>query len=113
MTDILASAQTLKPMLEPRGIAVLGASDDPTKIGGVPLRYFREYGYAGGIYAVNPTRDTVQGLPAYKSVTDIEGPVDMAIMAVPARLAIETAEAAAEKGVKALCTFTSGFAWRK
>lgn len=110
MTDILASAQTLKPMLEPRGIAVLGASDNATKIGGVPLRYFREYGYAGGIYAVNPTRDTVQGLPAYKSVTDIDGPVDMAIMAVPARLAIETAEAAAEKGVKALCTFTSGFA---
>ena len=47
MTDILASAQTLKPMLEPRGIAVLGASDDATKIGGVPLRYFREYGFGG------------------------------------------------------------------
>ena len=109
MTDVLQSALTLKPMLEPRAVAVLGASDDPTKIGGVPLRYFREYGYAGEVYAVNPTRDTVQGMPAYKSVTDIESPVDMAIMAVPARIAVETAEAAAEKGVKSLCTFTSGF----
>ena len=108
-TAVIARAETLRPMLKPRAVAVLGASDDATKIGGVPLRYFRELGYQGAVYAVNPTRDTVQGLPAYKSVTDIEGPVDMAIMAVPARIAVETAEQAAEKGVKSLCTFTSGF----
>jgi acyl-CoA synthetase (NDP forming) len=108
MTDIIASARTLRPMLEPRAVAVLGASDDPTKIGGVPLRYLREY-FAGPVYAVNPTRDTVQGMPSYKSLSAIEGPVDMAIMAVPAKLAIEAAEAAAKKGVKALCTFTAGF----
>jgi acyl-CoA synthetase (NDP forming) len=87
---------------------VLGASDDPTKIGGVPLRYLREH-FSGPVYAVNPTRDTVQGMPSYKSLAEIDGPVDMAIMSVPARLAIETAEAAAKKGVKALCTFTAGF----
>lgn len=109
MTDIIASAKTLRPMLEPRAVAVLGASDDPTKIGGVPLRYLRDYGFAGKVYAVNPTRDTVQGMPSYKSLAEIDGPVDMAIMSVPAKLAIETAEAAAKKGVKALCTFTSGF----
>ncbi|MGD8810912.1 MAG: acetate--CoA ligase family protein, partial [Gammaproteobacteria bacterium] len=109
MNDILASAKTLKALLEPRGVAVLGASDDPGKIGGMPLRYLRDYGFPGEVYAVNATRDTVQGMPAYKSVTDIAGPVDMAIMAVPARFAVETAEAAAEKGVKALCTFTAGF----
>jgi len=108
MTDIIASARTLRPMLEPRAVAVLGASDDPTKIGGVPLRYLREY-FAGPVYAVNPTRDTVQGMPSYKSLAEIDGPVEMAIMAVPAKLAIETAEAAAKKGVKALCTFTAGF----
>jgi acyl-CoA synthetase (NDP forming) len=109
MNDILASAKTLRPLLEPRAVAVLGASDDASKIGGMPLRYLRDFGYPGKVYAVNPTRDTVQGMRAYKSVTDIEGPVDMAIMAVPARMAVETAEAAAEKGVKALCTFTAGF----
>jgi acyl-CoA synthetase (NDP forming) len=109
MTDIRKSAKTLIPMLEPRGVAVLGASEDGTKIGGVPLRYLREKGFKGGIYAVNPTRETVQGMPAYNSVTDIEGPVDMAIMAVPARIAIPTAEEAAAKGVRALCVFTSGF----
>ena len=109
MSDLLASAKTLKALLEPRSVAVLGASDDPSKIGGMPLRYLRDYGYPGKVYAVNPTRDTVQGMQAYKTVTDIPGPVDMAIMAVPARIAIETAEAAAAKGVKALCTFTAGF----
>ncbi len=106
---VIAKAETLRPMLEPRGIAVLGASDDATKIGGVPLKYFLDLGYQGAVYAVNPTRDTVQGLPAYSAVTDIDGPVDMAIMAVPARIALETAEQAAAKGVKSLCAFTSGF----
>jgi acyl-CoA synthetase (NDP forming) len=109
MTDILASAKTLKALLEPRAVAVLGASDDPSKIGGMPLKYLREYGYPGEVYAVNASRDTVQGMPAFRSVLDIPGPVDMAIMAVPAKFAVETAEAAAEKGVKALCTFTAGF----
>ncbi len=109
MNDILASAKTLKALLEPRAVAVLGASDDPSKIGGIPLRYLRDYGYPGEVYAVNAGRDTVQGMPSYKSVMDIPGPVDMAIMAVPAKFAVETAEAAAEKGVKALCTFTAGF----
>lgn len=109
MSDILASAKTLKALLEPRAVAVLGASDDPSKIGGMPLKYLRDYGYPGEVHAVNAARDTVQGKPAFKSVLDIPGPVDMAIMAVPARFAIETAEAAAEKGVKALCTFTAGF----
>ncbi len=109
MTDILASAKTLKALLEPRAVAVLGASDDANKIGGIPLRYLRDYGYPGKVYAVNPTHATVQGMPAYKSVMDIEGPIDMAIMAVPARIAVETAEAAAAKGVKTLCTFTAGF----
>ncbi len=109
MSDILASAKTLKALLEPRAVAVLGASNDASKIGGIPLRFLREYGYPGKVYAVNPTHATVQGMPAYKSVMDIEGPIDMAIMAVPARIAVETAEAAAAKGVKTLCTFTAGF----
>lgn len=110
MSDLLKSAESLKYLFWPRACAVLGASDNPSKIGGIPVRFFKEYGYEGKFYPINPTRDTVQGLPAIPSIEDVEGPVDMAIMAVPESIAIETAEACARKGVKALVTLTSGFA---
>ena len=110
MSDLLKSAETLNAMFWPRACAVLGASDNPSKIGGIPVRFFKEYGYEGDFYPINPTRDTVQGLPAFPSIEDVDGPVDMAIMAVPESLALETAEACARKGVKALVTLTSGFA---
>jgi acyl-CoA synthetase (NDP forming) len=110
MSDLLKSAETLNAMFWPRACAVLGASDNPSKIGGIPVRFFKEYGYEGDFYPINPTRDTVQGLPAFPSIEDVDGPVDMAIMAVPEHLALETAEACARKGVKALVTLTSGFA---
>ncbi len=110
MSDLVASAETLKPLFWPRSCAVLGASDNPAKIGGIPVRFFRELGYEGAFYPVNPARDTVQGLPSVPSVADIDGPLDMAIMAVPEALALETAEACAAKGVKALVVLTSGFA---
>ena len=108
MSDLLKSAETLNAMFWPRACAVLGASDNPSKIGGIPVRFFKEYGYEGEFYPINPTRDTVQGMPAVPSIEDVDGPVDMAIMAVPEALAIEAAEACARKGVKSLVTLTSG-----
>ena len=110
MSELLKSAETLNAMFWPRACAVLGASDNPSKIGGIPVRYFKKFGYQGNFYPINPTRETVQGLPAIPSIEDVEEPVDMAIMAVPASLALETAEACARKGVKALVVLTAGFA---
>jgi acyl-CoA synthetase (NDP forming) len=92
MTDIAARAESLRPLFWPRSVAVLGASDNPNKIGGIPVRSFKEYGYEGDFYPINPTRDTVQELTAYPSLAAVAGPVDVAIMAVPARIAIEAAE---------------------
>ncbi len=110
MSDPIAAANSLKPLFWPSSVAVLGASDNPNKIGGLPVRYFREHGYEGAFYPVNPGRETVQGLPAYASLDDIEGPVDVAILAVPGSASIEAAESCAAKGVKALVVFTAGFA---
>ena len=110
MTDVAATAASLRPLFWPRSVAVLGASDNPNKIGGIPVRSFREYGYRGAFYPINPTRETVQGLPAFPSLAAVDGPVDVAIMAVPASIALPTAEACAEKGVQALVVFTAGFA---
>ena len=53
----------------PASVAVVGASDDPEKIGGRPLRYMRECGYAGTVVAVNPRRAIVQGLPTVPTLS--------------------------------------------
>ncbi|WP_340107136.1 acetate--CoA ligase family protein [Pikeienuella sp. HZG-20] len=93
----------------PRSIAVIGASSDPTRIGGRPVDYCKKAGFSGPIYPVNPKRETVQGLAAWPDVGAIPGAVDLAILAVPASRAVETLEACGEKGVRAAVVFSAGF----
>ena len=101
---------SLTALLHPRSIAIIGASDDPTRIGGRPLAYTRDAGFAGPIYPVNPRRATVQNLPAFPTIADVPEPVDTAIIAVPAPAVVPTAEACAAAGVKAAVVFSAGFA---
>jgi acyl-CoA synthetase (NDP forming) len=100
----------LAALLEPASFAIIGASNDPTRIGGRPLQYTKEAGFAGPIYPVNPNRDTVQGLPSFASIADVPGPVDTAVIAVPAHRVVETAATCASAGVKAVVIFSAGFA---
>ena len=100
----------LDALMTPRSVAIIGASDDATRIGGRPLRYLLERGYRGRVYPVNPRRDTVQGLPALASIADAPGPVDLAVVAVPASAAGTALEACAACGVGAAVVFSSGFA---
>lgn len=95
--------------LEPRSIVVLGASSDPGKLSGRPLDYLKKFGYAGDLYAVNPRRDTVQGVPAHPSVADVPGPVDLAVVVVPADKVPDAIEECAAAGVRAATVFASGF----
>ncbi len=100
----------LGPLLNPAAVAILGASTDPARIGGRPLRYMLEAGFEGPIYPINPNRDTVQGLKAYPSIAEAPGPVDCAIVALPAALVADALEACAGAGVKAAVVFSAGFA---
>ncbi|MDR3532151.1 MAG: acetate--CoA ligase family protein [Rhodopila sp.] len=100
----------LTPLLAPRSIAVLGASSDPTRIGGRPIAYMRAQGFSGSLYPVNPNRAEIQGLKAYPSVADLPETPDVAIVAVPAELAAPAIEDLARRGVKAVVMFTAGFA---
>jgi acyl-CoA synthetase (NDP forming) len=100
----------LRALLAPRAIAVLGASDDPVKIGGRPLAFLLRYQFSGPVYPVNPSRKTVQGLPAYASIAEVPGPVDLAVVVVPAEAVEPALEAAAAHGVRAAIVFSSGFA---
>src|SRR5260370_19298651 len=100
----------LSGLLAPASVAIFGASNDPTRISGRSLRYYREAGYQGALYPINPTRDSVQGLAAYPEMAAVTGPVECAVIAVPANLAIEAMESCVTKGVKAVIMFTAGFA---
>lgn len=99
----------MRDVFMPRSFAVLGASDDPTRIGGRPLAYTKQR-FGGPIYPVNPKRDTVQGLQAYPSVTDIDGAVDFALIALPAPMVEQAVRDCAAKGVRCCLIFSSGFA---
>ncbi|MEM7270032.1 MAG: CoA-binding protein, partial [Pseudomonadota bacterium] len=104
------SSDPLRDLLYPSSIAIVGASDDPLRIGGRPLNYLRTMGFEGVIYPVNPKRDRVQDLTAYPSVADIPGQVDFVLIAVPAKLVVEAARQSAAKGAKTCLIFSSGFA---
>ena len=94
----------------PRSVAIIGATEDPTRIGGRPLRYLKESGFQGEIWPVNPRRDRVQGIEARPDISEVPGVIDVAIVAVPAAKTVPTIEDCAERGVGAAVVFTSGFA---
>ncbi len=100
----------LSPLLSPRSVAVIGASSDPTRIGGRPIAYMRARGFAGGIFPVNPNRTDIQGLQAYPDIASLPAVPDVAIIAVPATQAVDTMAALGAKGVKAAIVFSAGFA---
>jgi acyl-CoA synthetase (NDP forming) len=94
----------------PRGIAVVGASADPSAIGGKPLVYLRRHGYAGQIWPVNPKYESVQGLRAYPDIEAVPDPVDVVVIAVSAPRVPEMLERAAARGIPLAVVFSSGFA---
>jgi acyl-CoA synthetase (NDP forming) len=100
---------SLATLFHARSVAIIGASDDPGRIGGRPIHYLKRSGFRGAIYPVNPNRSTVQGLAAYPSVAAIAFPIDVAIIALPASQVPDAAEACAAKGVKAAVVFSAGF----
>ncbi|WP_417435883.1 acetate--CoA ligase family protein [Hoeflea sp.] len=97
-------------LLAPNSVALVGASEDPTRIGGRPLRYLKASGFRGAVLPVNPKRETVQGLPAYASISALPEVPDTAILAVPAHLIRQTVEECAQAGVKSAIVFSAGFA---
>ena len=100
----------LDSLLRPRSVAVLGASADPTRIGGRPISYMLDQGFKGAILPVNPNRAEIQGLRAYPSVADLPEVPDTAIVAVPGPLAVQAVEELGARGVGSAIVFTAGFA---
>lgn len=106
----MSAVNDLSRLLNPQVVAVVGASDDPTRIGGKPISYMLKQGYQGTILPVNPKRDTVQGLKSYPSVEALPQTPDIAIVAVPASAALETVTDLARRGTRGAILFSAGFA---
>jgi len=108
--DRIATQASLEPFFRPRSVAVIGASRTPGSIGYRVLQNLITTGFNGPVYPVNPKAHVVSSIPAYPSVKDIPGPVDLAIIAVPQPAVLSVVDDCAEKGVRALVVLTAGFA---
>src|SRR5918999_5674004 len=100
----------LDKLFHPRSVALIGASTEQNKLSGRPLRYFREYGYAGRLYPINPKYQEIVGLPCFAHLSDVPGEVDLAVITLPASAVPEALAACGAKGVKAAAVISSGFA---
>lgn len=104
------SAAGLDRLFAPRGVAVVGASPRPGGVGHRLLANLLRDGYTGTLQAVHPTASEVLGVRAVPAVADLQDPVDLAVLAVPATAVPEVAEHCGRKGIKALLVVTAGFA---
>jgi acetate---CoA ligase (ADP-forming) len=100
---------SLSPLLKPRSIAIIGASDNKGRIGGVPVDLLKRAGFAK-IYPVNPKNETVQGLTAYKDIESVPEVVDLAIIAVSADATLPMLERCHALGIPAAMAYASGYA---
>jgi acetyltransferase len=100
--------ETLQPFFDARGVAVIGASADPSKVGGSVLANLVAGGFAGRLVPVNRTRATVQGLKAVGSILDAD-PVDLAVIAVRAPAVLPALRECAERGVQGVVILSGGF----
>ncbi|MEW6777261.1 MAG: GNAT family N-acetyltransferase, partial [Bdellovibrionota bacterium] len=105
-----AAAKSIRPLLEPASIAVVGASRQAGAVGNALLSNLLEGGFKGKIYPVNPSAKEIAGLPCYPDVAAIGGPVDLAFIAVPAVAVEEALCSCAKAEVKGVIILSAGFA---
>jgi acyl-CoA synthetase (NDP forming) len=100
----------LANFLAPRSIAVIGASEGVEKIGGRLMHNLLRHGYAGRLYPINRGRTEVYGLPAYPDLAAAPGPVELAMIAIPAESVPQAIEDCAAAGIRNVMVTSSGFA---
>ncbi|MDX3751854.1 GNAT family N-acetyltransferase [Streptomyces sp. AK08-02] len=109
-----AEARSVRRLLAPGAVAVIGVGRAPGGVGRSVLDHIRDAGFAGELYAVNRAfpeeQKDVDGVPAHRSVRDIEGPVDLAVVAVPAEYVPDVVTECGEHGVQGLVVVSAGYA---
>jgi len=100
----------LRRVLNPRSVAVIGASDSTEKFGGRVMNFVVKHGFEGAVIPVNPSASRIRGIPAYATIGDAPGPVDVALLAVPNAHIASAVEACGAAGVAACVVLTADFA---
>lgn len=100
----------LGPMLKPKSVAIIGASNNPEKVGHVILNNYIEGGFQGKIYPINKDADMVMNIKAYKSVLEVKAEIDLAVIAVPAPIVPKVLEECGKAKVKTVVVVSGGFA---
>lgn len=106
---LTVSSSAAELLLNPKSVAVIGASQNPDKVGGRPIAFMQRFGFRGDIFPVNPGRQTVQGFRCYPDIQEIGLAPDIAIVAVDGRNAVEQIARCAMAGVKVAVVMSAGF----
>lgn len=102
-------SKSLDWILRPVSVAVIGASRKPGTIGYQIVDNLVRHGYAGPVYPVNPSADSIHSIRAYRSVLEIPDPVELAVVVVPKDRVLEVVDECCRKGVRGLVVITAGF----
>jgi len=103
-------AHRLDPLLNPQSIAIIGASDDAGRIGGMPIDLLTRFGYRGRIHPVNPKYETVFGLRCHPSVEALPDGIDLAVLAIGAEQVTPMLARCHARGIRAVIVYAAGFA---
>ncbi len=104
-----ARSAGVRKVLNPKRVAVIGASRDAESVGGAIFRNLLRDGFAGVVFPVNPNADSIAGVLCYRSVTEIPSDIDVAVIVVPAARVIEAVDECGKKGVHGLVIISAGF----
>jgi len=99
----------LRAFFHPSGVALVGVSRDPAKLGYAVLRNLTQFGYHGPVYPVNPQASEIQGARCYASVLDVPDPVELAVIITPAALVPALVEQCGQRGIRAAIVLSGGF----
>ncbi|MDQ1002225.1 acyl-CoA synthetase (NDP forming) [Neobacillus niacini] len=102
--------ETIRPLLDPKSIAIIGASADFNKIGGRPIKALLDHNYQGEIFPINPKYDSIANLACYPSLSDVPSEIDLGIIILPGSAVHKAAIECGERGVKAIIVMSAGFA---
>lgn len=105
----VTQAQDLTRFLNPRGVAIVGASNDLSRIGGQPIKLLTEYGYQGAVYPVNPKYQEIKGLKCYPDLASVPQPCDLALIALSAPHVPGVIEQCGKAGIPYALVLSAGF----
>ena len=97
------------PFFDPKGVAIIGASRDPHKLGYGVVRNLVEYRYKGPVYPVNSKANEILGYRCYKSIEDVPDPVDLAVIVVPAKYVVPVLDQCGKRNIKNAIIVSGGF----